>query len=85
MKEFLSERNVPFTEYDVSRDQAAARDMVQASHQNGVPVTLITINSNNHPFWYEISTTARKTVADAIAFFNKTLKKPAPNTARTSK
>ena len=41
MKEFLSERNVPFTEYDVSRDQAAARDMVQASHQNGVPVTLI--------------------------------------------
>ncbi len=41
MKEFLSERNVPFTEYDVSRDQAAAREMVGATGQNGVPVTLI--------------------------------------------
>jgi acetyl esterase/lipase len=51
----------------------------------GVPVTLTTINSSNHPFWYEISATARKTVADTIAFFKKTLKKPAPKTARKSK
>jgi acetyl esterase/lipase len=51
----------------------------------GVPVTLTTINSNNHPFWYEISATARKTVADTIAFFKKTLKKPAPKIARKSK
>ena len=41
MKEFLSERNVPFTEYDVSRDQAAAQEMVRVSRQSGVPVTLI--------------------------------------------
>jgi membrane-associated protease RseP (regulator of RpoE activity) len=41
VKEFLSERNVPFTEYDVSRDQAAAQEMVQLSQQRGVPVTLI--------------------------------------------
>jgi glutaredoxin 3 len=41
VKEFLSERKVPFTEYDVSRDQAAAQEMVNLSHQRGVPVTLI--------------------------------------------
>jgi S1-C subfamily serine protease len=41
VKEFLSERNAHFTEYDVSRDQAAAQEMVRVSHQRGVPVTLI--------------------------------------------
>ncbi len=37
-KNFLKERGVPFTEYDVSRDQAAAREMVQLTGQMGVPV-----------------------------------------------
>lgn len=52
MKEFLSERKVPFTEYDVSRDQAAAQEMVRVSGQRGVPVTLIggqTIVGFNRP------------------------------------
>jgi len=41
VKEFLSERRVKFTEYDVSRDQTAAQEMVRVSGQRGVPVTLI--------------------------------------------
>lgn len=37
-KEFLSQRGVPFTEYDVSVDQRAAQEMVQLTGQMGVPV-----------------------------------------------
>src|SRR5579883_2634453 len=36
--EFLSQKGVPFTEKDVSRDPAAAREMLQRSGQRGVPV-----------------------------------------------
>ena len=38
--EFLRSRNVPFTEVDVSRDRAAAVEMVRRSGQQGVPVTV---------------------------------------------
>lgn len=38
--EFLKSRNVPFKEVDVSRDRAAAIEMVRRSGQQGVPVTV---------------------------------------------
>ena len=37
-KRYLRERGVPFKDVDVSRDPAAARDMVRRSGQQGVPV-----------------------------------------------
>lgn len=37
-KDFLTKQNVPFDVKDVSRDQAAAMEMVQRSGQQGVPV-----------------------------------------------
>jgi len=37
-KKYLRARGVPFKDVDVSRDQAAARDMVRRSGQQGVPV-----------------------------------------------
>ncbi len=40
-KSFLKERGVPFTEYDVSRDQAAAQEMIRLTGQMGVPVIAI--------------------------------------------
>ena len=41
MKEFLSTKQVPFTDYDVAQDKERAREMIQKSGQMGVPVTLI--------------------------------------------
>jgi glutaredoxin 3 len=38
VKNFLKARQVHFTEYDVSRDQRRADEMVRKSHQMGVPV-----------------------------------------------
>lgn len=40
-KRFLSERGVKFTEYDVSRDRAAADEMVRMTGQMGVPVIVV--------------------------------------------
>ncbi len=37
-KNYLKSRNVPFEDIDVTRDRAAAVDMVQKSGQRGVPV-----------------------------------------------
>ncbi len=37
-KNYLRQRGVPFKDIDVSRDAAAARDMVRRSGQQGVPV-----------------------------------------------
>ncbi len=37
-KKYLRERGVRFKDIDVSRDAAAARDMVRRSGQQGVPV-----------------------------------------------
>jgi glutaredoxin-like YruB-family protein len=37
-KSYLRERRVPFREVDVSRDAAAARDLVRRTGQMGVPV-----------------------------------------------
>ncbi|MDY0297187.1 MAG: glutaredoxin domain-containing protein [Acidobacteriota bacterium] len=45
VKNHLHKLNVRFREVDISRDPAAARDMVRRTGQQGVPVTLV----NNHP------------------------------------
>jgi len=37
-KKYLREQGIRFKDVDVSRDQAAARDMVKRSGQQGVPV-----------------------------------------------
>jgi glutaredoxin 3 len=36
-KKYFREKQIPFRDVDVSRDQAAARDMVKRSGQQGVP------------------------------------------------
>lgn len=37
-KRYLRERGIPFTEVDVSRNAAAARELLRKSAQMGVPV-----------------------------------------------
>ena len=37
-KRYLRKKGIPFKDVDVSRDKAAARDMVRRSGQQGVPV-----------------------------------------------
>lgn len=37
-KRYLRKKGIPFKDIDVSRDKAAARDMVRRSGQQGVPV-----------------------------------------------
>lgn len=41
VKQYLAQRRVPFREIDVSRDAAAARDLVRRTGQMGVPVVEI--------------------------------------------
>ena len=44
-KRYLREKNIRFTEVDVSRDISAAKDLQRRTGQTGVPVILI----NNRP------------------------------------
>ena len=44
-KRYFREKNIRFTDVDVSRDQSAARDMMRRTGQMGFPVILI----NNKP------------------------------------
>lgn len=37
-KNYLESKNLPFTDFDVSKNREAAIDMVQKSGQRGVPV-----------------------------------------------
>jgi len=37
-KDFLAKNNIPFESLDVGIDQAAAKEMIDKSHQMGVPV-----------------------------------------------
>lgn len=41
VKQYLEERGIPYTEIDVSQDQAAAMEMIRKSGQMGVPVVEI--------------------------------------------
>ncbi|MCX5711074.1 MAG: glutaredoxin family protein [Candidatus Omnitrophica bacterium] len=38
VKQFLTENNISFEDYDVGTDQAKAEEMIQKSGQMGVPV-----------------------------------------------
>ncbi len=37
-KEFFKKNNVPYQEFDAANDDAAREEMIQKSHQMGVPV-----------------------------------------------
>ena len=41
MKEYLSQKGVTYTEYDVAQDKEKAMEMVEKTKQMGVPVTVI--------------------------------------------
>ena len=41
MKEYLTQKGITFTEYNVSNDKEKAKEMIQKSGQMGVPVILI--------------------------------------------
>ena len=40
-KEFLKEKNIPFTDYDVSVDVAKRQEMIEKTGQMGVPVIVV--------------------------------------------
>lgn len=40
-KEFLTEKNIPFTDFDVSQDEAKRTEMIEKSGQMGVPVIFV--------------------------------------------
>jgi glutaredoxin len=41
LKNYFRQRGIPFTEHDVSQDPYRAREMVQISGQQGVPVSIV--------------------------------------------
>jgi glutaredoxin 3 len=45
-KEFFKEKNVEYTEFDVSTDEEKKQEMIQKSGQMGVPVILISDTEN---------------------------------------
>lgn len=40
-KEYLSQKGIAYTEYDVAQDREKAKEMIQKSGQMGVPVILV--------------------------------------------
>ena len=40
-KEYLSRKEVPFTNYDVAADREKAKEMIEKTGQMGVPVILV--------------------------------------------
>ena len=40
-KEFLTEKGIPFTDYDVAHDTEKRQEMIEKSGQRGVPVIFI--------------------------------------------
>ena len=46
LKEWLTENNIPLEEKDVSADADARQEMVEKSHQLGVPVSIIQMEEN---------------------------------------
>ena len=44
VKEYLSQKGIAFTEYDLSKDPNKAREMVEKTGQMGVPVVIINEN-----------------------------------------
>jgi len=60
------DRTVPYSQGTILLDKLKAAK---------VPASMITIGGQSHAFWNGNSQVATKSLADAIAFFNKTLKK----------
>jgi glutaredoxin-like YruB-family protein len=48
-KEFYQANNVEYEEKDVAQDTEAAQEMVDKSHQMGVPVSMITKEGETEP------------------------------------
>jgi len=63
------DRTVPYSQSTILLEKLQAAK---------VPATLMTIEGQSHAFWNGTSPTAAKSLADAIAFFNKTLKNTRP-------
>lgn len=40
-KEYLSQKGIPYVEYDVAADREKAKEMIQKSKQMGVPVITV--------------------------------------------
>ena len=40
-KDYLTQKGVPFTDYNVAEDREKAREMIQKSKQMGVPVIVV--------------------------------------------
>ena len=40
-KEYLSQKGIPYVDYDVAQDRDKAREMVEKSNQMGVPVITV--------------------------------------------
>ena len=40
-KEYLSQKGIPYTEYNVAVDREKAKEMIQKSKQMGVPVIIV--------------------------------------------
>ena len=43
-KEYFSQKNIKFTEYNVASDREKAKEMIQKSGQMGVPVIIVDNN-----------------------------------------
>ena len=41
MKEYLSQKDIQFTEHDVAADREKAKEMITLTNQMGVPVTFV--------------------------------------------
>ena len=41
MKEYLSRKEIPFTDYDVAADKEKAKEMIEKTGQMAVPVILV--------------------------------------------
>lgn len=40
-KEYFAKNNIQYTEYDVAADEAKRRELIEKTHQMGVPVIVI--------------------------------------------
>lgn len=41
VKDYLTQKGIPYTDYDVAADREKAKEMIQKSKQMGVPVIII--------------------------------------------
>ena len=41
VKDYLTQKGIPYTDYDVAADREKAKEMIQKSKQMGVPVIIV--------------------------------------------